>query len=178
MTATTGIWNNAASSANPLMSAKAMDDSSSSSSDSSTSGATITANDFLTLLVTEMQNQDPTADTDPNEYIDQLVNVNSLEQLININQTLSAAYPSTSTTSSSQQATSQTNAISTAAAQKSSAHNAAEAAQHANANTTAAQQATLGSAPSTTTYGNLGAQHVRPAALRVARSLDGQRITR
>src|SRR5271169_4933892 len=60
-------------------------------SDPSDSGATISANDFLTLLVTEMQNQDPTADTDPNEYINQLVQVNSLEQLIDINQNLSAA---------------------------------------------------------------------------------------
>src|SRR5205814_9488334 len=51
--------------------------------------ATITANDFLTLLVTEMKNQDPTANTDPNEYINQLVQVNSLQQLISINQTLS-----------------------------------------------------------------------------------------
>jgi flagellar basal-body rod modification protein FlgD len=63
--------------------------SDSSSSDSSTSTATITANDFLELLVTEMKNQDPTADTDPNEYINQLVQVNSLEQLIQINQDLS-----------------------------------------------------------------------------------------
>jgi flagellar basal-body rod modification protein FlgD len=53
------------------------------------SSATISANDFLTLLVTEMQNQDPTATTDPNEYINQLVQVNSLEQLIDINQNLS-----------------------------------------------------------------------------------------
>jgi flagellar basal-body rod modification protein FlgD len=37
-----------------------------------------------------MQNQDPTAQTDPNEYINQLVQVNSLEQLIDINQNLSA----------------------------------------------------------------------------------------
>ena len=49
---------------------------------------TITANDFLTLLVAEMKNQDPTADTDPNAYIDQLVQVNSLQQLIQINQDL------------------------------------------------------------------------------------------
>jgi len=62
--------------------------SSGSSSDSSSSEATITANDFLELLVTEMKNQDPTADTDPNEYINQLVQVNSLEQLIQINQDL------------------------------------------------------------------------------------------
>jgi flagellar basal-body rod modification protein FlgD len=61
------------------------------SSSSDDNGATISANDFLTLLVTEMQNQDPTDDTDPNEYIDQLVQVNSLEQLIDINQTLATA---------------------------------------------------------------------------------------
>lgn len=59
-----------------------------SSSSSSGDSSTISANDFLTLLVTEMQNQDPTADTDPNAYINQLVEVNSLEQLIDINQTL------------------------------------------------------------------------------------------
>ena len=71
--------------------------SSSSSSDSST----ISANDFLTLLVTEMQNQDPTADTDPNEYVNQLVQVNSLEQLISINQTLTGALVTPSSTAGS-----------------------------------------------------------------------------
>lgn len=178
MTAATGIWNNTGSSANPLMSAKAMDNSSNGSNNSSTSSATITANDFLTLLVTEMQNQDPTANTDPNEYINQLVNVNSLEQLININQTLSTAYPSTSTNGSSQAVTSQTGVTSAAAAQKGGAHNSAGAAHATNTNAIAAPQTTPGSAPATTTYGNLGAQHVRPAALRVARALDGQHITR
>jgi flagellar basal-body rod modification protein FlgD len=58
------------------------------SSSSSTSTATITANDFLQLLVTELQNQDPTANTDPNQYVDQLVQVNSLQQQIQMNQTL------------------------------------------------------------------------------------------
>lgn len=66
------------------------------SSDDSSS-ASISANDFLTLLVTEMQNQDPTANTDPNEYINQLVNVNSLEQLISINQELSGVAASSGT---------------------------------------------------------------------------------
>ncbi len=61
---------------------------SSSSSNSATSTATITANDFLQLLVTELQNQDPTANTDPNEYVDQLVQVNTLQQQIQMNQTL------------------------------------------------------------------------------------------
>src|SRR5277367_1976570 len=58
------------------------------SSSSDDGDTTITANDFLTLLVAEMKNQDPTADTDPNAYIDQLVQVNSLQQLIQINQDL------------------------------------------------------------------------------------------
>lgn len=62
--------------------------------------ASITANDFLTLLVTEMRNQDPTANTDPNEYINQLVQVNSLEQLISINQTLQGDSPSGAAVSS------------------------------------------------------------------------------
>jgi flagellar basal-body rod modification protein FlgD len=83
--------------------ASASDSSSSSGDDSSsstTSTAAITANDFLELLVTEMKNQDPTATTDPNEYINQLVQVNSLEQLIQINQDLGSATSSTSGTSS------------------------------------------------------------------------------
>lgn len=62
--------------------------SSSSGTSSGTSTATITANDFLQLLVTELQNQDPTANTDPNEYVNQLVQVNSLQQQIQMNQTL------------------------------------------------------------------------------------------
>jgi flagellar basal-body rod modification protein FlgD len=61
----------------------------------------ITANDFLTLLVTEMKNQDPTAQTDPNEYINQLVQVNSLQQLIEINQNLSSALGSSNNGSAS-----------------------------------------------------------------------------
>jgi flagellar basal-body rod modification protein FlgD len=56
---------------------------------SSTDNSTITSNDFLTLLVTELKNQDPTQPTDPNAYIQQLVGVNSLQQLIQINQGLS-----------------------------------------------------------------------------------------
>src|SRR3954454_23096762 len=59
-------------------------DTSGTSSDQNS--ATITANDFLTLLVTELKNQDPTANTDPNAYVNQLVQVNSLQQLIQINQ--------------------------------------------------------------------------------------------
>lgn len=55
---------------------------------SAASAGTITSSDFLTLLVTELKNQDPTSSQDPNAYIDQLVQVNSLQQLISINQDL------------------------------------------------------------------------------------------
>ena len=50
----------------------------------------ITSSDFLTLLVSELQNQDPTQPADPNAYISQLVGVNSLQQLIQINSGLTS----------------------------------------------------------------------------------------
>jgi flagellar basal-body rod modification protein FlgD len=68
--------------------------------DATTGAATITSSDFLTLLVSELKNQDPTQPTDPNAYIQQLVGVNSLQQLISINQDLTPATSSTSTTGS------------------------------------------------------------------------------
>jgi flagellar basal-body rod modification protein FlgD len=61
---------------------------------SNAANSTITASDFLTLLVTELKNQDPTQPTDPNSYIQQLVGVNSLEQLIQINQEVGDLNPS------------------------------------------------------------------------------------
>ena len=57
--------------------------------------STISSNDFLTLLVAEMKNQDPTQPTDPNAYIQQLVGVNSLQQLIAINGELGASTSAT-----------------------------------------------------------------------------------
>ena len=94
----TGIWNQVAHSAVTDSPRAQSSEASTGSDGKSASGtsANITANDFLTLLVTEMKNQDPTANTDPNEYINQLVQVNSLEQLISINQTLTADASSTS----------------------------------------------------------------------------------
>ena len=59
-----------------------------SSASSATDPSDITSDDFLTLLVSELKNQDPTQPTDPNAYIQQLVGVNSLQQLIQINQGL------------------------------------------------------------------------------------------
>ncbi len=67
---------------------------------SATDSSMITSSDFLTLLVTEMKNQDPTAPTDPTQYVQQLVGVNSLEQLIDINQDLSGVTGTSSTQNS------------------------------------------------------------------------------
>ncbi|HEV2214792.1 MAG TPA: flagellar hook capping FlgD N-terminal domain-containing protein [Terracidiphilus sp.] len=129
---------------------------SSSSSSSSGNSATISANDFLTLLVTEMQNQDPTQATDPNEYINQLVNVNSLEQLISINQNLSTAL-GVSTSGGAAGSTSPTPQSSTPAT--------------ASNGVAAGALSILHAVPSTA--GNLGIPASSPAAARVASALSG-----
>jgi flagellar basal-body rod modification protein FlgD len=117
---------------------------------SSSTSANISANDFLTLLVTEMQNQDPTANTDPNEYINQLVQVNSLEQLISINQTLTTdSTPAPSITGSDPK----------------------KDAMAATANTISAPQITAPTPPQASSVsGNLAVPATNPAALRVAQT--------
>lgn len=40
---------------------------------------------FLTLLVSQLQNQDPLNPTDSNEFVSQLTGFSQLEQLMNIN---------------------------------------------------------------------------------------------
>jgi len=155
----TGIWNHAATGAQPGVTA--MDNPTGSTSGSSSSNsATISANDFLSLLVTEMQNQDPTADTDPNEYINQLVNVNSLEQLIDINQTLSSATGGTGGATG-------TAGVSGAGAGSDGIAPAGSASPQA----TAAHSMTH-SSPAPLAPGNLSIPNTNPAAQRVARSLS------
>ncbi|HEY5056802.1 MAG TPA: flagellar hook capping FlgD N-terminal domain-containing protein [Acidobacteriaceae bacterium] len=86
--------------ARPRTASSQKTDAASSSAPTATSASTtITANDFLTLLVAEMKNQDPTQPTDPNAYISQMVNVNSLQQLIGINQGVTALDTATGTSS-------------------------------------------------------------------------------
>src|SRR5271166_2999440 len=46
---------------------------------------------FIKLLVTEMQSQDPTSPMDPTTMVGQMFQMNQLQQLIDINQTLSTA---------------------------------------------------------------------------------------
>src|SRR5487761_1274403 len=88
---------------------------------SPTNNASITANDFLSLLVTEIQNQDPTTQTDPMQYITQLVDVNSLQQLVSINQDLTPTTPTTPATSSAATGSTPQSAAQSAAASSAAA---------------------------------------------------------
>lgn len=142
---------------------------------SNTSSAGITANDFLTLLVTEMKNQDPTANTDPNEYINQLVNVNSLQQLISINGTLTGAFGS-SNTSVTAQTSSAGNIVANTKARTEVANglNATQTPTQAfapgqNAASDGAIKALIGRFA----HGNLSAPPASPEAIRLAHALDG-----
>jgi flagellar basal-body rod modification protein FlgD len=164
------------------MAAGADDSSSNSTSDSST----ISANDFLTLLVTEMQNQDPTADTDPNEYINQLVQVNSLEQLIDINQNLSTVLGIAGSTPSGSADASSGSAARAVVKPSGATAPAVAAARHPSA-ATAAHTSIPAGRPSTAAAinrfassvgaksapGNLSVPVDHGASHRVARALDG-----
>jgi flagellar basal-body rod modification protein FlgD len=156
---------NATSSASPL--ADAADTSSTSSSSS-----TISANDFLTLLVTEMKNQDPTATTDPNEYINQLVNVNSLQQLISINQTLTSSLGTTSTSSSGG-----SGQVAAAASSESGANSSGATAQSDATSRATARNLQSVSSAATLASGNLSTPDVNPAASTLAHALDGHAHT-
>jgi len=155
-----GIWNQSPAAHSLLQVQSVNSQAAAASSSSADDSATISANDFLTLLVTEMQNQDPTADTDPNEYINQLVQVNSLEQLISINQTL------TSDTTPSGDLVRDP-----ATSQVASALNGAQPAATAKSPVLAAQQGIAGSTLPQVVEGNLAVHGANPAAQRVAESL-------
>ena len=166
-----GIFSHAMTSAQALTGASPTPtaDSSATSDPASTSStdassATISANDFLTLLVTEMQNQDPTATTDPNEYINQLVNVNSLEQLIDINQNLSTALGSSTPSAG-------TGAVTQSAGTASALTTSNASGTTARANSASPLRA---SAAPQTLPGNLSIPSANPSAGTVASALGGQ----
>ncbi len=172
----TGIWNHLSTAGQGLPGVTPMDSPTSGTGNSSgTDSATISANDFLSLLVTEMQNQDPTANTDPNEYINQLVNVNSLEQLININQTLSSAVGTTTPTGH----VSGAGAIATAESGKVAKLNLpAIPAESSVQNVVAPGGKTMNAIGLHRAPGNLRIPAANPAAQRVAESLSGRHLAR
>lgn len=152
---------------------KPLDSSSSGASSPSDDSSLISANDFLTLLVTEMQNQDPTADTDPNAYVNQLVQINSLEQLISINQTLTTSLdPSASSSDAANGSTSASPVEQGAATQAPATTSPAITSQQASAHKASAMAAAQH------VPGNLSIPADNPAAERVGRALDGHTRTK
>jgi len=65
--------------------------SASSSTANPTPSNQLNGNSFLTLLTAQLQTQDPLNPMDPNAFVSELVQFNQLQQLIEINQTLSNA---------------------------------------------------------------------------------------
>jgi flagellar basal-body rod modification protein FlgD len=170
MATTSGIWNQPAP-ASSLANAHPATAAAGSAGTAASDGSSISANDFLTLLVTEMKNQDPTANTDPNAYVNQLVQVNSLEQLININQTLSTSLGSSGTppaggviTDPIASAAGATTPSSTATAPPLAPAARAVGPTHSPVSAAAAHTAS-------TTGGNLSVPAVNPAAERVGHAL-------
>jgi flagellar basal-body rod modification protein FlgD len=72
--------------------------SNSSSASSAALSSGLNPNDFMSLLVAEIQNQDPTQPMDPTTFMSQLVDLNQLEQVTQINQVVQQ-FDSATTTS-------------------------------------------------------------------------------
>lgn len=69
------------------------------------SGNTIGMNDFLKLLVTQLQNQDPLNPLDQNQFLSQTAQFTAVEQLQQINQSLTALKAATPSNGMTQAAT-------------------------------------------------------------------------
>jgi len=67
------------------------------STQSASSPGQLSSNDFLNLLIAQIQSQDPLNPLDPNQFVTQLVQFNSLEQLIAIHQLLQSNSAGSST---------------------------------------------------------------------------------
>ena len=101
----------------------------------SSSGETSAANigtTFLSLLVQELQNQDPTAPMDSTAMVGQMISLNQLSQLTSINQTLSTSLdPTTATTGTGTTAATGTGTTTSTTGHSSTAVNAATSTQSA-----------------------------------------------
>src|SRR5580704_12478479 len=96
MTPVAHMFTDLAAGANAASSAGAANSSSPSTpttpSNAATNAADQAQSTFISLLVTELQSQDPTQPMDPTAMVGQMFSMNQLEQLININQTLTTAF--------------------------------------------------------------------------------------
>jgi flagellar basal-body rod modification protein FlgD len=59
-----------------------------SSSNAATSASMVNYNDFLTILMAELKNQDPTQPSDPAQMVSQLASFSQVEQQVNTNSKL------------------------------------------------------------------------------------------
>ena len=86
--------------ANPLTGSSAAGTSSTSTPSLAGGSTDPLANEstFLTLLVSQLQNQDPLNPTDSNTFVSQLTSYSQLEQLIDINKNTTAATGATTGT--------------------------------------------------------------------------------
>jgi flagellar basal-body rod modification protein FlgD len=75
--------------------------STSTSSSTSNNSLSSTQTMFMQLLVAQLQNQDPTSPVDPTTFTSQLVQFNMLDQLTQINNTLTNVYGTASPTDTS-----------------------------------------------------------------------------
>ena len=64
--------------------------STSSTSNSSASGVTLGGTDFLTLMLAQLQNQDPTSPVDSNEFLSQLASLSEVQGINQLNTSFSA----------------------------------------------------------------------------------------
>src|SRR5690349_1514832 len=67
---------------------------------SSSSAGSLDYNSFLTLLIAQMKNQDPTKPTDPSQFVAQLASFSSVEQAIKTNSKLDSMLTSLALTQS------------------------------------------------------------------------------
>ena len=68
-----------------------------SSSSSSTSSSSLNKNDFLTLLMTQLENQDPLNPTDDKEMVSELAQFSTLEGIQNMSSSIDALSTTVST---------------------------------------------------------------------------------
>jgi flagellar basal-body rod modification protein FlgD len=124
-----------------------------------------------------MKNQDPTTQSDPNEYINQLVQVNSLEQLIDVNQNLVKGLDITTTTSDASQSSTADAVNSSVASATAQTHAAAQKGVSSTLPSTGLSATSSTAAAAKHVSSNLSVPQATAASQRVARSLDGRSVS-
>jgi flagellar basal-body rod modification protein FlgD len=90
------------SAATPISSAAATASTASATSAQASATPTLSYNSFLTLLMAELKNQDPTQPMDPSQMVSQLATISEVGQAVQTNTSLSSLLTSTSLTQAEQ----------------------------------------------------------------------------